>query len=201
MVKLPIDHWNGFNDPLHSWTAQGTNLHTAKRKWAITPDGIIKANEWTYIAVGIHTADGEPTLFTPFFFSETLVNANQDSYIKFIQLTKGNQPVTDWIPPLNEVVSSGEFAQVTNEIKQTATENTATITKLTSSINNENHLYDSSANHVLPKFINGMTLLLIIFSMQSTNLKEISLLSSALTGTTAFIKLGTMSEMTCVALM
>ncbi|MCP1181281.1 tail fiber domain-containing protein [Bacillus sp. 1663tsa1] len=155
MVKLPIDHWNGFNDPLHSWTAQGTNLHTAKRKWTITPEGTIKANEWTYIAVGIHTADGEPTMFTPFFFSETLVNANQDSYIKFVQITKGNQPVTDWIPPISEVVSSKEFTQTTNEIKQTAEENTATITKIESSINNENHLYDSSANRVLPKFING----------------------------------------------
>ena len=155
MVKLPFDHWNGFNDPLHSWTKQGDNLHTAKRKWAITPDGPIKANEWTYIAVGIETADGEPTQFTPFFFSEALVNAKQNSYIKFFQITKGNQPVADWIPPISEVVSSKEFTQTTNEIKQTAGENTATITKLQSSINNENHLYDSSANRVLPKFING----------------------------------------------
>ncbi|MDA1681009.1 phage tail spike protein [Bacillus cereus group sp. TH152-1LC] len=155
MVKLPFDHWNGFNDPLHSWTKQGDNLHIAKRKWAITPTGPIKANEWTYIAVGIETADGEPTQFTPFFFSESLVNANQDSYIKFFQITKGNQPVADWIPPISEVVSSKEFTQTTNEIKQTAEENTATITKIESSINNENHLYDSSANRVLPKFING----------------------------------------------
>lgn len=155
MVKLPFDHWNGFNDPLHSWTKQGDNLHSATRKWAITPEEEIKANEWTYIAVGIKTADGEPTQFTPFFFSEALVNANQDSYIKFFQITKGNQPVADWIPPISEVVSSKEFTQTTNEIKQTAEENTATITKLQSSISNENHLYDSSANRVLPKFING----------------------------------------------
>ncbi|HHT7202561.1 MULTISPECIES: phage tail spike protein [Bacillus] len=156
MVKLPLDHWHGFNDPLHSWTKQGDNLHTATRKWAITPDGTIKANEWTYIAVGIKTAEGEPTQFTPFFFSESLAAAQQNSYIKFFQVTKGNQPVADWIPPISEGVSSKEFIQTTNEIKQTAEENTSTITKLQGSISNENHLYDSSANHVLPKFVNGV---------------------------------------------
>ncbi|QWI52525.1 phage tail spike protein [Bacillus mycoides] len=48
-----------------------------------------------------------------------------------------------------------EVKQTVNTVKQTSEENTATITKIEGSINNENHLYDSSADHVLPKFIIG----------------------------------------------
>ncbi|WP_100618739.1 phage tail spike protein [Bacillus cereus] len=58
-----------------------------------------------------------------------------------------------------EVTQLGEdltsVKQTVNTVKQTAEENTSTITKLESSINNENHLYDSSANNVRPKFVNG----------------------------------------------
>ncbi|HDR6289522.1 TPA: hypothetical protein QCU33_005672 [Bacillus cereus] len=58
-----------------------------------------------------------------------------------------------------EVTQLGEdltsVKQTVNTVKQTTEENTSTITKLESSINNENHLYDSSANNVRPKFVNG----------------------------------------------
>ncbi|HGF6575993.1 TPA: phage tail spike protein [Bacillus cereus] len=58
-----------------------------------------------------------------------------------------------------EVTQLGEdltsVKQTVNTVKQTAEENTSTITKLEGSINNENHLYDSSANNVRPKFVNG----------------------------------------------
>ncbi|MBZ3765635.1 phage tail spike protein [Bacillus cereus] len=58
-----------------------------------------------------------------------------------------------------EVTQLGEdltsVKQTVNTVKQTAEENTSTITKLESSINNENHLYDSSANNARPKFVNG----------------------------------------------
>ncbi|ABY46902.1 phage tail spike protein [Bacillus mycoides] len=155
MIKLPVDHWAGFNDPLHSWTAQGTNLHTAKEKTIVTPIGEIKANEWTYVAVRILTADGEPTHFTPFLFSELLVSTNENSYVKFFQITKGNQPITDWIPPVSEVVSTGDFEKKTNEIIQNVDENKATITSLKKSVSNENFLYESSANLEYPKFIFG----------------------------------------------
>ncbi|HGG0586388.1 MULTISPECIES: phage tail spike protein [Bacillus] len=58
-----------------------------------------------------------------------------------------------------EVTQLGEnltsVKQTVNTVRQTAEENTSTITKLEGSINNENHLYDSSANNVRPKFVNG----------------------------------------------
>ncbi|MGX5441537.1 phage tail spike protein [Bacillus thuringiensis] len=58
-----------------------------------------------------------------------------------------------------EVTQLGEdltsVKQTVNTVKQTAEENISTITKLEGSINNENHLYDSSANKVRPKFVNG----------------------------------------------
>ncbi len=154
-IKLPINHAMTVSSPLHCWTTIGTNHHTAT-KAVITPvnNSIIQAGVWTRVAISIKTlAEGETT-FTPFVYSNELATAMQYSYIKYMQILEGNKLIEDWTPPASELVSTGEFTQKTNEIKNTVDVNSQKLTQLEVSVQggNENYLLDSSANKLLPVF-------------------------------------------------
>nr|WP_197378184.1 hypothetical protein [Bacillus thuringiensis] len=127
-IKLPINHTMTVSSPLHCWTVIGTNFHTAT-KAVLTPanNSIIQAGVWTRVAISIKTlAEGETT-FTPFLYSTELATAMQYSYIKYMQILEGNKLIEDWTPPANELVSTGEFTQKTNEIINTVDTNSQTI--------------------------------------------------------------------------
>ncbi|MGH0741943.1 phage tail spike protein [Bacillus paranthracis] len=67
-----------------------------------------------------------------------------------LQLEEGTV-ATSWKPATEEAVSTGDFKQVTNEIKQTVEANTATIQKIEGSFVNANLLVTSSANKEYPE--------------------------------------------------
>jgi phage minor structural protein len=71
--------------------------------------------------------------------------------IYHVQLEEGTVS-TAWHPATEEAVSTGDFTNVTNEIKQTVGANTATIQKLEGSFVNANYLVTSSANKEYPDF-------------------------------------------------
>lgn len=117
MIKLPVEHFisEGSGNPLHFWSTIGANPHTAVQRAILEPASKkILANTWTRVSYKFRTLAGaENTLFTPFMYSQEIINSNAFAYIRYFQLIEGNQITEDWQAP------SGDVIKKTNEIVQT----------------------------------------------------------------------------------
>ncbi|HHK5564218.1 TPA: phage tail spike protein [Bacillus thuringiensis] len=117
MVKLPVEQFisEGSGNPLHFWSTIGANPHTAVQRAILEPASKkILANTWTRVSYKFRTLAGaENTLFTPFMYSQEIINSNAFAYIRYFQLIEGNQITEDWQAP------SGDVIKKTNEIVQT----------------------------------------------------------------------------------
>ncbi|MEB9416678.1 phage tail spike protein [Bacillus cereus] len=117
MIKLPVEQFisEGSGNPLHFWSTIGANPHTAVQRAILEPASKkILANTWTRVSYKFRTLAGaENTLFTPFMYSQEIINSNAFAYIRYFQLIEGNQITEDWQAP------SGDVIKKTNEIVQT----------------------------------------------------------------------------------
>ncbi|WP_216822536.1 hypothetical protein [Bacillus cereus] len=65
----------------------------------------ILANTWTRVSYKFRTLAGaENTLFTPFMYSQEIINSNAFAYIRYFQLIEGNQITEDWQAPSGDVI-------------------------------------------------------------------------------------------------
>ncbi|MGG1339878.1 phage tail spike protein [Bacillus toyonensis] len=117
MIKLPIEQAisEGSGNPLHFWSTVGANPHTAMQRAILEPASKkIIANTWTRVSYKFKTVAGaENTLFTPFMYSQEIINSNAFAYVRYFQLIEGNQITEDWQAP------SGDIIKKTNELTQT----------------------------------------------------------------------------------
>ncbi|ABY44587.1 phage tail spike protein [Bacillus mycoides] len=117
LIKIPVDNVvsDGSGNPLHFWSTIGANPHTAVQRAILEPTSKkILANTWTRVSYRFKTLAGaENTLFTPFMYSQEIINSNDFAYIRYFQLVEGNQITEDWQAP------SGDIVKKTNEIVQT----------------------------------------------------------------------------------
>ncbi|MDZ4452918.1 tail fiber domain-containing protein [Bacillus cereus] len=117
LIKIPVDNVvsDGSGNPLHFWSTIGANPHTAVQRAILEPASKkILANTWTRVSYKFKTLAGaENTLFTPFMYSQEIINSNAFAYIRYFQLVEGNQIIEDWQAP------SGDIIKKTNEIVQT----------------------------------------------------------------------------------
>ena len=117
MIKLPIEQAisEGSGNPLHFWSTIGENPHTAVQRAILEPASKkVLANTWTRVSYKFRTLAGAVnTLFTPFMYSQEIINSNAFAYIRYFQLIEGNQITEDWQAP------SGDIIKKTNEIVQT----------------------------------------------------------------------------------
>ncbi|XLP26019.1 phage tail spike protein (plasmid) [Bacillus toyonensis] len=117
MIKLPIEQAisEGSGNPLHFWSTIGANPHTAVQRAILEPASKkIIANTWTRVSYKFKTVAGtENTLFTPFIYSQEIINSNAFAYVRYFQLIEGNQITEDWQAP------SGDIIKKTNELTQT----------------------------------------------------------------------------------
>ncbi|MFK4353842.1 phage tail spike protein [Bacillus sp. RC92] len=117
LIKIPVDNVvsDGSGNPLHFWSTIGANPHTAVQRAILEPASKkILANTWTRVSYKFKTLAGaENTLFTPFMYSQEIINSNAFAYVRYFQLVEGNQITEDWQAP------SGDIVKKTNEIVQT----------------------------------------------------------------------------------
>jgi len=117
LIKIPVDNVisDGSGNPLHFWSTIGENPHTAVQRAILEPASKkILANTWTRVSYKFKTLAGaENTLFTPFMYSQEIINSNAFAYVRYFQLVEGNQITEDWQAP------SGDIVKKTNEIVQT----------------------------------------------------------------------------------
>ncbi|MGH0448487.1 phage tail spike protein [Bacillus mycoides] len=117
MIKLSIEQAisEGSGNPLHFWSTVGANPHTAVQRAILEPASKkVLANTWTRVSYKFKTLAGaENTLFTPFMYSQEIINSNDFAYVRYFQLIEGNQITEDWQAP------SGDIVKKTNEIVQT----------------------------------------------------------------------------------
>ncbi|BCO16126.1 tail fiber domain-containing protein_gp073 [Bacillus phage vB_BceM_WH1] len=81
--------------PLHCWTRNGENVHSAG-KWLLSKT-TATANTWEKIVLRIKTVATGETEFTPFIYHQDLNTLNVTSYLRNMKLEEGNT-VTAWQP-------------------------------------------------------------------------------------------------------
>ncbi|MDR4970602.1 phage tail spike protein [Bacillus toyonensis] len=143
LIKIPVDNVvsDGSGNPLHFWSTIGANPHTAVQRAILEPASKkILANTWTRVSYKFKTLAGaENTLFTPFMYSQEIINSNAFAYIRYFQLVEGNQITEDWQAP------SGDIVKKTNEIVQTVDSNISRISVMENSVaNGLDNLLDNS---------------------------------------------------------
>ncbi|HFR4157322.1 phage tail spike protein [Bacillus cereus] len=148
LIKIPVDNVvsEGSGNPLHFWSTIGANPHTAVQRTILEPASKkILANTWTRVSYKFKTLAGaENTLFTPFMYSQEIINSNAFAYIRYFQLVEGNQITEDWQAP------SGDTVKKTNEIVQTIDSTISRVTAVESRrTGSDNLLKVGSAKQVL----------------------------------------------------
>lgn len=132
LIKIPVDNVisDGSGNPLHFWSTIGANPHTAVQRAILEPASKkILANTWTRVSYKFKTLAGaENTLFTPFMYSQEIINSNAFAYIRYFQLVEGNQITEDWQAP------SGDTVKKTNEIVQTVDSTISRISVMENSV-------------------------------------------------------------------